>query len=79
LIENSNKNYKNKLHNIMEQNNIIKNIENKLKQNKFEIVPVDKSNSIVIAYTNNIQNKTLDFIYTNNIDILTSDLSTIYL
>lgn len=61
------------------QNNIINSITNKLKNNKAEIVPVDKSNAVVIAYSNQIHDKVLDFIYNNNIQILTNNPTDMYI
>lgn len=40
---------------------------NKFKSNNSEIVPVGKSNSVIITHINDIYGKTLDFINNNNI------------
>ena len=84
LINSTNKNYKNKPDKILKQNSIVKrqntiinNIVNKLKTNNSETVPVDKSNAIVIIYTNEII-KNLDFINNNNIQNLTYDPTIVY-
>lgn len=42
----------------MWQNTIIDNMVNNFKINNSEIVPVDKTNATVIAYTNKIHDKT---------------------
>lgn len=48
------------------QKTIITNVISRLKINNPEIVPVNKSNVVVITYTKDIHEKTFNFINNNN-------------
>lgn len=54
------------------------NFENKLKIKNCEIVPVDKSNELIITNTNDIHKKSIDFIDNNSIQTLVSDFTLNY-
>lgn len=63
---------------VKRQETIINNTVIKLKINNSDIVPVDKSNAIVITYTNESHNKTLNFLKNYYIQTVTFDPTAFY-